>query len=162
MISLMKLVSRWKNDWRDEKQSWTRKAKVINIEKLWELSRRAYLKKREERESIQDENELVHGERLTASEPKRFAYKSKQILNMLRERPEKEDLNGGFYRLHGEMNSKQAKEDPDQALSTSRYLEQTTEKSEQELWEDDSQTAKAANLAHAKKRQQRWTRTTMN
>lgn len=129
---------------------------AINIQKLREHSRRAYLKKREERElkllqrSLQDEEELFQGARLTAVEQKQLAIK-KQILNMAREREEKEDRNDGFYRLPDEVDSKQAKADQDKALLTSRYLEPTKEKSEQELWEE-SQTAKAAALSHAKKK----------
>lgn len=129
---------------------------AMNIEKLREYSRRAYLKKREERElkllkqSLQDEDELFHGARLTEAEQKKLAIQ-KQILNMARERGEKQDQNDGFYRLPDEMDSKQAKADQDQALLTSRYLEPTKEKSEQELWEE-SQTTKAAALSHAKKR----------
>ncbi|GAX23309.1 hypothetical protein FisN_21Hh005 [Fistulifera solaris] len=129
---------------------------AINIEKLREHSRRAYLKKREERElkllqrSLQDEDELFRGARLTATEQKQLAIK-KQILSMARERIEKEDLNDGFYRLPDELNLKQAKADQDKALLTSRYLEPSKEKSEQELWEE-SQTAKAAALSHAKRK----------
>lgn len=130
--------------------------KELSIEKLREESRRAYLKKREERElnllkqSLEDEEELFRGVELTEAEKKRVALQ-KQILGMVQDRESEQDKNDGFYRLPDEFNEKDSKSKQDQALLTSRYVETKHEKSEQELWEE-SQTQKASGLAAIKKK----------
>jgi len=128
----------------------------FTLEKLREQSRRAYLKKREEREltllqqSLQDEEELFKDQKLTEAEKKKIAL-GKQILDMVQSRgDEEEDKNDGFYRLPDEYNEKGTKEEQDRALLTSRYVEPKHEKTEQELWEE-SQTRKASSLGMHKK-----------
>lgn len=129
---------------------------AMTLEKLREQSRRAYLKKREEREltllqqSLQDEEELFKDQKLTEAEKKKIAL-GKQILEMVQSRGEEEvDKNDGFYRLPDEYDEKGTKEEQDKALLTSRYVEPKHEKTEQDLWEE-SQTRKAAGLTHHKK-----------
>jgi pre-mRNA-splicing factor ATP-dependent RNA helicase DHX16 len=128
---------------------------ALTLEKLREESRRAYLKKREEREltllqqSLQDEEELFQGAKLTEQEKKRIGLQ-KQILEMVRTRDgQEEDKNDGFYRLPDEI--KGTKSEQDHALLTSRYVESKGEKTEQELWEE-SQTQKAAGFAATRKK----------
>ena len=128
----------------------------LTLEKLREQSRRAYLKKREEREltllqqSLQDEEELFKDQKLTEAEKKKIAL-GKQILDMVKSRDDEEqDRNDGFYRLPDEYNQKGTKDEQDRALLTSRYVEPRHEKSEQELWEE-SQTRKATSLGLQKK-----------
>ena len=129
---------------------------TLTLEKLREQSRRAYLKKREEREltllqqSIQDEEELFKDQKLTEAEKKRLAL-GKQILDMVKSRDgEQEDQNDGFYRLPDEYNEKGTKQEQDRALLTSRYIEPKNEKTEQELWEE-SQTRKASGIGMQKR-----------
>lgn len=128
----------------------------MSIDKLREQSRRAYLKKREEREltllqqSLEDEQELFKGEKLTAAEKERIEL-GKKILKMAKEREgEAENKNDGFYRLPDEMNEKETKASQDQSLLKSRYYDDGKEKTEQELWEE-SQTQKASGLSTKKK-----------
>lgn len=119
----------------------------ITIDTLREESRRAYLKKREERElqllkqSLQDEEELFKGQTLTKAEKEQLELKRK-ILAMAQEKEETEDRNDGFYRLPDELDSNERKQKQDQAALTARYIEPKQEQSEQELWEA-SQTQKA-------------------
>ena len=129
----------------------------MNLEKLREQSRSAYLKKREERElallkqSLEDEEELFRGAKLTDAERKRIEL-DKQIIRMAEAREgENEEKNDGFYRLPDEIDTKDTKANQDQALLSSRYVEPKHEKSEQQLWEE-SQTQKAAALGFRKKR----------
>ena len=128
---------------------------VLTLDRLREQSRRAYLKKREEREltllqqSLQDEEELFKGQNLTAAEKKRIAL-GKRILDMVQSRDNEEDRNDGYYRLPDEYNEKGTKEEHDRALLSSRYVEPKNEKTEQELWEE-SQTKKASVLGLQKK-----------
>lgn len=130
--------------------------KKMNMDRLREESRRAYLKKREERElallkqSIQDEKELFKGVKLTKAERKRMEL-GEQILNLAQDREnEKETQQDDFYRLPDEMDTRDTKANQDQALLTSRYIESKHEKTEQELWEE-SQTRKAVALGSRKK-----------
>ena len=129
----------------------------LSIDALREQSRRAYLKKREERElkllkqSLEDEEELFKGAKLTAAEKKRIEL-SKQILAAADERGAKEeDKDDGFYRLPDEGNEQASKDDQNQALLTSRYVEPKHEKTEGELWEE-SQIQKAAGVGGRKKK----------
>lgn len=130
--------------------------KAMTLDKLRVESRRAYLKKRQEREvtllkkSLQDEEELFRNQNLSAAERKRIQL-GKQILKMVDENENEEDKADGFYRLPDEYNEKDTKGQQDQALLTSRYVEPVKEKSEQELWED-AQTAKAKNVIPRKKK----------
>jgi pre-mRNA-splicing factor ATP-dependent RNA helicase DHX16 len=122
----------------------------MTLEKLRMESRRAYLKKRQDREvtllkqSLQDEQELFKDQKLTETERKRIAL-SKQILKMVEKnegQADEDQQQDGFYRLPGEYDEKDTKGNQDKALLSSRYVEPKQEKSEQELWEE-SQTRKA-------------------
>lgn len=129
--------------------------KELNLERLRMESRRAYLKKRQEREvtllkkSLEDEEELFRDQKLSASERKRIEL-GKQIIKMVEKNENQEDQEDGFYRLPGEYDDKDTKGNQDQALLSSRYVEPKHEKSEQELWEE-SQTRKA-DITHKKKK----------
>lgn len=130
--------------------------KALTLDRLRMESRRAYLKKRQEREvnllkqSLQDEEELFRDQKLTAAEQKRIEL-GKKILKMVETNENQEDKNDGFYRLPDEYNEGDTKGKQDQALLTSRYVEPVKEKSEQELWEE-SQTQKAQGMAPRKKK----------
>jgi pre-mRNA-splicing factor ATP-dependent RNA helicase DHX16 len=127
----------------------------LSLDQLREESRRAYLKKREERElmllkqSLEDEEELFHGTKLTNAEKKRIEL-GKKILALADERNEEAegDKQDGFYRLPDEFNEKVSKANQDQALLSHRYVEPKQEKTEGQLWEE-SQTQKAV---HKKKK----------
>jgi pre-mRNA-splicing factor ATP-dependent RNA helicase DHX16 len=131
--------------------------KELNLDRLREESRGAYLKKREERElallkqSLEDEKELFKGVKLTEEERRR-AQLGKQILGMVEDREGEQDKNDGFYRLPDEIDDNDTKANQDQALLSSRYVEPKHEKSEQDLWEE-SQTQKATALGSKKKKQ---------
>ena len=120
----------------------------LSLDRLREESRRVYLKKREERElallkqSLEDEEELFRGTKLTEAEKRRIEL-GKQILSMVDDRDNKNDKNDGFYRLPDDLDDKESKAAQDQALLSSRYVEPKHEKSEQELWEE-AQAHKAA------------------
>ena len=131
----------------------------LSMERLREQSRRAYLKKREEREltllkqSLQDEEELFKGQELTAAEKRRIELNKKILAAADERRGQEEDednKNDGFYRLPDEINEKESKAAQQQALLASRYLDPKHEKSEGELWEE-SQTQKAAGGRKKKK-----------
>jgi pre-mRNA-splicing factor ATP-dependent RNA helicase DHX16 len=113
-----------------------------------------YLKKRQEREvtllkqSLQDEEELFRGSKLTAAERKRIEL-GKKIISMVEKNENEEDKEDGFYRLPDEYNDQDTKGNQDKALLSSRYVEPKQEKSEQELWEE-SQTQKATGFASKK------------
>jgi pre-mRNA-splicing factor ATP-dependent RNA helicase DHX16 len=121
---------------------------TLSLERLREQSRRAYLKKREERElmllkqSLEDEEIYFKGEQLTEAEKKRIEL-SKKILAVVDERKIDVDKLDGFYHLPDEFNSKESKVKQDKDLLTTRYVEPKREKTEGELWEE-SQTHKAA------------------
>lgn len=127
----------------------------LNLERLRAESRRAYLKKRQEREvtllkqSLEDEEELFRNQKLSAAERKRIEL-GKQIIKMVEKNENKDDKEDGFYRLPDEYDDKETKGEQDQALLKSRYVESKHEKSEQELWEE-SQTRKAE-IVHKKKK----------
>jgi pre-mRNA-splicing factor ATP-dependent RNA helicase DHX16 len=129
----------------------------ITIDHLREESRRAYLKKREERElellklSLQDEAELFKGQTLTEAEKERLALKRK-ILAMAEGKDGDEQKNDGYYRLPDEFDENESKLKQNQAALNSRYVEPKQEKSEQELWEA-SQTGKAVGLQKKKKKE---------
>ena len=124
--------------------------KAMTLERLRVESRRAYLKKRQEREvtllkqSLQDEDELFRNQKLTAAERKRIEL-GRKIIKMVETNENPEDKNDGFYRLPDEYNEGDTKGSQDQALLSSRYVEPVKEKSEQELWEE-AQTMKAAKV----------------
>lgn len=130
--------------------------KVLTLERLRVESRRAYLKKRQEREvnllkqSLQDEEELFRDQKLTAAERKRIEL-GKKIIKMVETNENPDDKNDGFYRLPDEYNEGDTKGSQDQTLLSSRYVEPVKEKSEQELWEE-AQTMKAAGISHKKKK----------
>lgn len=130
--------------------------KELNLERLREESRRSYLKKRQEREvtllkqSLDDEEELFRNQKLSEAERKRIEL-GRKIVKMV-EKSENRDgqEDDGFYRLPDEYDDKATKGNQDQALLSSRYVEDKREKSEQELWEE-SQTRKAE-ITHTKKK----------
>ncbi|KAL7575772.1 hypothetical protein ACA910_003102 [Epithemia clementina (nom. ined.)] len=128
----------------------------LSVPKLREQSRREYLKKREEREltllkqSLEDEQELFRGEKLTAAERKRIEISNK-ILNMSSDRGADDRREDGFYRLPDEFNEKETKASQDQNLLKSRYIDPKAEKSEQDLWEE-SQTQKAKAFSFKKEK----------
>ena len=134
----------------------TETGETLTMEKLREQSRRAYLKKREEREitllekELAEDAELFRGVKLTKEEEKRRQL-GLDILRMVKRNKEvDENTNDGFYRLPDEFDEKTSKAEQDQALLISRYVESKGEKTEQELWEE-SQTHKAASLTLKKK-----------
>lgn len=130
---------------------------AITLDRLREESRRAYLKKREERElallklELEDEKEDFADVKLTEAEKRRIAL-GQSILELVDQRDGGDDKaqEDGFYRLPDEYNDKQAKSKQDQNLLTSRYVEPKGEKSEQELWEE-SQTQKATSIGRKRK-----------
>ncbi|EEC48810.1 predicted protein [Phaeodactylum tricornutum CCAP 1055/1] len=132
------------------------KSDSLTLERLREESRRAYLKKREERElallkqSLQDEEDLFRGAKLTEAEKKRIQM-GKQILSMVEERDGEEDKDDEFYRLPGDFHEKHSRAKQQEALLTSRYNEPKLEKSEQDLWEE-SQTQKAGAIGGRQKK----------
>jgi pre-mRNA-splicing factor ATP-dependent RNA helicase DHX16 len=127
---------------------------TLSLERLREQSRRAYLKKREERElmllkqSLEDEEVYFKGEKLTEAEKKRIEL-NKKILAVVDERKIDEDKHDGFYHLPDELNMKESKNKQDKDLLTTRYIEPKREKTEGELWEE-SQTHKAAGFKKKK------------
>lgn len=127
----------------------------VNIDRLREVSRSAYLKKREEREvellkqQLKDEEEMFQGAKLTKAERKRLEV-NKKILEMVAKREKEDEQNDGFYRLPDEIDETQ-RTAQNQARLTSRYRDVGEEKTEQQLWEE-SQTQKAAALTGKKKR----------
>ena len=127
---------------------------TLSLERLREQSRRAYLKKREERElmllkqSLEDEEVYFKGEKLTDAEKKRIEL-SKKILAAVDERKNDEDKHDGFYHLPDELNVNESKIKQDKDLLTTRYVEPKREKNEGELWEE-SQTHKAAGFKKKK------------
>lgn len=132
----------------------------MSLERLREESRRQYLKKREEREvallkqSLEDEEELFKGQKLTDAEKRRVEI-GRQILSMVEGKEsagdKDADKNDGFYRLPDEYEDGESKVKRDHAALTARYVEEKHEKSEQELWEE-SQTHKAAAIGGAGKK----------
>lgn len=127
----------------------------ITLERLRMESRRAYLKKRQEREvtllkqSLEDKEELFRSAKLTEAERKRIEL-GKKILSMVEKNEANDDRDDGFYRLPDEYNENETKANQEKTLLTSRYVEPRMEKSEQELWEQ-SQTQKAAIVSKKKK-----------
>jgi pre-mRNA-splicing factor ATP-dependent RNA helicase DHX16 len=127
----------------------------FNLERLRTESRRAYLKKRQEREvtllkqSLEDEEDLFRNQKLSAAERKRIEL-GRKIIKMVEKNENKQDVDDGFYRLPDEYDEKETKSSQNQALLKSRYVESKHEKSEQELWEE-SQTRKAE-IVHKKKK----------
>lgn len=131
---------------------------IVTLDQLREQSRRAYLKKREEREltllekSVKEEEELFDVTKMTKAERKRMELQ-KQILQMTKKRQKLEDDDDDNYRLPDDQAEEGGrKEDQDKKLLMARYVEEKTEKTEQQLWEE-SQTQKA--LFPKKKKQQR-------
>ena len=128
----------------------------LNIDRLREASRSAYLKKREEREvellkqQLKDEEEMFKEDELTEAERKRIAIGKKIIQMVTKREKEEENQNDGFYRLPDEIDDTQ-KTAQNQARLTSRYIDTGEEKTEQQLWEE-SQTQKAAGLTSKKKK----------
>merc|ERR1712086_358149 len=119
----------------------------MNVDRMRTESRRVYLKSRQEREvkllkqSLEDEDELFRGQKLSATERKRIEL-GRQIIKMVDKNENQDDDQDGFYRLPDEYDDKDTKESQDKAKLSSRYVEDKREKSEQELWEE-SQTRKA-------------------
>ena len=128
----------------------------LSLPKLREESRRAYLKKREEREltllkqSLEDEQELFNGEKLTSAERKRIEL-NKRLIRMSAHQGIEAANGDGFYRLPDEFNATETKAAHDQSLLKSRYIDPHAEKSEQDLWEE-SQTQKARALSLKKEK----------
>ena len=114
----------------------------ISLGNLREESRRAYLKKREEREltilekTLKDEEVIFDASTLTEKEKRRMELQ-KNILKMARKRDEEEEEEGDFYKLPDEYEERSGntKAEKDEALLVSRYKESKQELTEQELWE---------------------------
>lgn len=127
----------------------------VNIDRLREASRSAYLKEREKREvellkqQLADEEEMFRGAKLTDAERKRNEL-GKQILKMVSKREADEDKDDGYYRVPDEIDETQ-RTAQNKARLTSRYVDTGEEKTEQQLWEE-SQTQKAAGLTSKKKK----------
>ena len=125
----------------------------ISLQSLREESRRQYLKQRTERElklleqELLDEEEMFDQETLTQKERQRIELR-KQILQMATKSDgDKHAKDDGFYRLPDEYEEQEGrtKAEKDNALLKSRYVEETVEKSEQQLWEE-AQVQKASVL----------------
>lgn len=130
---------------------------AVNLDRLREESRKAYLKKREERElellkqSLQDEEDLFKDQDLTIKEKKRIEI-GKKILSMASNRKSDQNQHDGYYRLPDEMNVSDTKSKRDHAILTSRYVDPKEEKTEGQLWEE-SQVQKATSLHRKKKKE---------
>jgi pre-mRNA-splicing factor ATP-dependent RNA helicase DHX16 len=130
--------------------------RALNLDRLREESRRAYLKKREERElellkiSLQDEEYLFKGEKLTEKERKKIEI-GKQILSMASNRKEENEQPDGFYRLPDDIHDTDTKASRHHALLSSRYIEPKQEKSEGQLWEE-AQVNKATSFIPKKRK----------
>jgi pre-mRNA-splicing factor ATP-dependent RNA helicase DHX16 len=150
-----------------------RKKTVITINDMRAESRRAYLQKRTKRElellerELADEEEVIAnvGGDLTAQEKKELQLK-REILRMAREHghvgedeAEAAKKPDGFYRLPDEFDGDRVDErhrgktraQRGEELLTSRYVEPTQEKSEQQLWEE-GQSQMAAGLGGGRKK----------
>ena len=150
-----------------------KKKTAITINDMRAESRRAYLQKRTKRElellerELADEEEVIAkvGGGLTAQETKELQLK-RDILRMAREHghvgedeAEAAKKPDGFYRLPDEFDGDRGDErhkgktraQRGEELLTSRYVEPTQEKSEQQLWEE-GQTQMAAGLSGVRKK----------
>ena len=123
----------------------------ITLQTLREESRRAYLKKRAEREltllerELEEEEELFDVERLTEEEKRRLELR-KEVLKLAKGGKEgQKETNDEFYKLPDEYEEQEGrtKAEKNNALLKSRYVEEKHEKTEQELWEEE-QTRKAS------------------
>jgi HrpA-like helicases len=122
----------------------------ITLQTLREESRRAYLKKRTEREltllerELAEEEELFDVEKLTEAEKKRLALR-REVLKLAKGESRQKETNDEFYKLPDEYEEQEGrtKAEKDKALLKSRYVEEKREKTEQELWEEE-QTRKAS------------------
>lgn len=144
----------------------------FSIEQIRKESRRAYLKKREEKElslleqSLRDEEELFGKDlaQLTKAERKRIEL-SRQILAMARQRKADGDFDNdegddiansnrdGFYRLPDDYEQDQkTRAEQNSKLLSSRYIEEKVEKSEQELWEESQKSRVNFGFGGKKKR----------
>ena len=142
-----------------------KKKTVITINDMRTESRRVYLQKRTKRElellerELADEEEVIArvGGDLTVQEKKELQLK-RDILRMAREHghvgedeAEAARRPDGFYRLPDEFDGDEqqrkgkSRAQRGEELLTSRYVEPTQEKSEQQLWEE-GQTQMAAGL----------------
>jgi len=99
--------------------------------------------------SVKEEEELFDVTKMTKAERKRMELQ-KQILQMTKKRQKLEEDDDN-YRLPDEEEEGGRKADQDKKLLMARYVEEKTEKTEQQLWEE-SQTQKA--LFPKKKTQQ--------
>ena len=128
----------------------------ITLQTLREESRRAYLKKRTEREltllerELEEEEEMFDGEQLTEMEKKRLQLR-KEVLKLAKGDRTKKDETDDFYRLPDEYEEQEGrtKAEKDKALLKSRYVEEKVEKTEQQLWEEEQ--TKKASLSYGKK-----------
>jgi len=128
----------------------------ITLQSLRKESRRAYLKKRTEREltllerELEDDEEMFDTDKLTEAEKKRLQLR-KEVLKLAKGDRSNEDKNDGFYRLPDEYEELEGKTkaEKDSALLKSRYVEEIHEKSEQQLWEEEQ--AKMATIGYGKK-----------
>jgi pre-mRNA-splicing factor ATP-dependent RNA helicase DHX16 len=128
----------------------------ITLQSLRKESRRAYLKKRTEREltllerELEDENEMFDADELTEVEKKRLQLR-KEVLKLAKGDKSKDDKNDGFYRLPHEYEELEGdtKAEKDSTLLKARYIEEIREKSEQQLWEEEQ--AKNASIGYGKK-----------
>ena len=131
----------------------------MQIQKLRDMSRSTYLKKREEREltllerQVQEEEEMFDSNQLTKEEKQRLEL-SKKILALARKNDNDDSQPQNVYRLPDEMAPTGRKEQQDSLLK-SRYQDSSAEQnlSEQQLWEQ-AQTAKAASLQIGKGKKQ--------
>jgi len=123
----------------------------ITLQTLREESRRAYLKKRTEREltllerELEEEEELFDVEKLTEAEKRRLELR-KEVLKLAKgEKGGRKETNDQFYKLPDEYEEQEGrtKAEKNNALLKSRYVEEKHEKTEQELWEEE-QTRKAS------------------
>lgn len=128
----------------------------ITLQTLREESRRAYLKKRTEREltllerELEEEEEMFDGEQLTEMEKKRLQLR-KEVLKLAKGDRTKKDETDDFYRLPDEYEEQEGrtKAEKDKVLLKSRYVEEKVEKTEQQLWEEEQ--TKKASLSYGKK-----------
>jgi len=130
----------------------------FTVEELRQQSRFSYLKKREERElklldaTIRDEEYLFQGVKLSKRE-ERDLQARKELKNLVENRRELEKkAKGELYAVPGSYVTEDGKIDQEKRnqLLSARYVEETREKSEQDLWEEHQrETAVISKQSHS-------------
>mmetsp|Transcript_26254 Transcript_26254/g.38918 ORF Transcript_26254/g.38918 Transcript_26254/m.38918 type:complete len:1058 (+) Transcript_26254:41-3214(+) len=113
------------------------------VERLREVSRQHYLKKREDKElkllevGLRDEEYFFEDVELTAEEKKRRELNEK-ILNMARNKHRFDEKDDGYHMPDGYEDERgRINKEKRDAVLTTRYEEEEELKTEQELWEEE-------------------------